>query len=319
MCVICVCSENVRPTEDQVKRMWNHNDHGGGVAWREGGRIHWKKGITKVEEMIELSQTMPFPFVQHFRIASIGGKKAELTHPFVVPTGDEDHSRSLELSGDTDGTVIFHNGHWSAWDHELFAGCQRGKHQVPRGPWSDSRAMAWLYRYYGVGFLDALPNQRTVVLTPDQLLFGIADGWYKKDGIWFSNGAWDYPTGRWTVCRFSKCSRADRLDSDGRCPAHPMKNDRLQIASGSTQQTTVMGPVRGPQGVDHTQGPFAVLEELAKAELAWGLVPQGFLTKEEARDVCPKSRLRKLRKAAGKIRTKHFKETGGSEKTTLTH
>lgn len=311
MCVICICSEEgKRPTEDQVRRMWNHNDHGGGVAWRENGKVHWRKGLTE-PQMQEHIRLMPMPFIAHFRIASIGGKKAELTHPFVVPAPGEDHTKSLDLAGETTGSVLFHNGHWAGWDHELYAACQRAGVEVPRGPWSDSRAMAWMFKYYGLGFLDTLPSQRTVVITPDTLELGDFgnNGWTKKDAIWFSNMVWDYTASRWTICRFGRCNRADKLDTDGRCPLHPMKDDTQspQLALADTRQIT------GPQGVDHTQGPFAVLEELAKAELAWGLVPQGFLSKEEARDVCPKNRLRNLRKQAAKIRGKAAKTT------TLTH
>lgn len=275
-----------RPTEIQVARMWNHNDHGGGAAWRADGRVHWLKGQTE-EQMQELAKTLPFPYILHFRIASIGGQRPELTHPFVAI---DDFEQSLALKGDTDHAVVFHNGHWNEWHDKLMIGCGVKGEQMPRGPWSDSRAMAWLYRYYGMGFLDTL-GQRTVVLTPDRLDFGIGGGWDKKDGIWYSNTVWDYiqHATSYQVCRKNGCYVSINLSKDGYCPIH--------INGGGTQKVTQMTQVTGPKGVDQTQIPFDPSTQWIQAELAWALEAAGVLDRDQARSVCSKNQLKRMREA----------------------
>jgi hypothetical protein len=303
MCVIAVCAEEgIRPTSDQVRRMWHHNDHGGGVAWREEGKVIWRKGLT-LEEMLEYAETMPFPNILHFRIASIGGRRPELTHPFVVA---DQFEQSLELTGESDRGVVFHNGHWADWHDALLAGSQRAKEEVPRGHWSDSRAMAWLFRYYGMGFLDTLAGQRTVVLTPTRLDFGIGDGWYKKDGIWFSNSVWDYDYNSRTyyVCRAKGCFVNQNLNEHGYCKSCVQKHNQAQSQALSQAQSQIqLLPGAGSRGGQH-EGPFDPATLLARGELAWALVMAGVFQKDQARAVCSKNGLKNLRRDALKAKMK---------------
>lgn len=319
MCVIAIC-ETTRPTEDQVGRMWDQNSHGGGVAWREmdeaKGRkvVRWRKGLSEAE-MKEFAQSLPFPYVMHFRIASIGGQRASLTHPFAV----DDFEASHDLDGSTDGTIVFHNGHWSEWHHELLACAGYNKEMVPRGPWSDSRAMAWLFRFYGQGFLDTLLPQKTVAFSPTKLEVTIGDGWSKIGDIWFSNTHWERRAstipynGPWSMCKHGNCTVKQGLDKDGFCPLHPKESTT----------TTQLAPrqITGPVGVAQPETPFDLREELMQAELAWSLQQAGAINKEEAREVCSKSRLKNLRKQALKLRERGSKvpTVGTTTKTQITH
>ena len=53
MCVIAIC-EDRRLTEDEVRKMWEANPAGGGVAWTtEDGWVRWKKGMMELEKMLE--------------------------------------------------------------------------------------------------------------------------------------------------------------------------------------------------------------------------------------------------------------------------
>lgn len=183
MCVIMVCGDK-RPSPELVDKAWNHNDHGGGVAWREPNSknetiVRWEKGLDK-EQMQEYCKTLPFPFIAHFRIASVGGRLEDLCHPFEIGP-----KASTKLSGVTSRGVLFHNGTWGQWrSMGMEAAINRGI-KVPPGPWSDSRTMAWLASHLGEGVLEFI-NERTVFFGPKSWqIFG--DGWEEVEGIPMSN------------------------------------------------------------------------------------------------------------------------------------
>src|SRR5690348_8095603 len=103
MCVIAICQDKRIPLED-VEACYKRNDDGAGIAWlgqleeanstpkhsngRHGdssakthSKVIWKKGLS-LKEVSELTESLPLPYVVHFRIASAGGKSVRLTHPF---------------------------------------------------------------------------------------------------------------------------------------------------------------------------------------------------------------------------------------------
>lgn len=185
MCVIAVCSI-ARPTKEQVELMWDANPHGGGVAWREGPEanrvVRWNKGL-ELEEMQAHAKDLPFPFVLHFRIPTCGGSIRELTHPFPV----EIDSPS-KLEGETSEGVLFHNGSWSSWQHELKVAAIQGGWKLPRGRYSDSRAMAIMAAQMGPGVLELI-GERICVLAPRRLdVFGTP--WIADENILYSNLGW---------------------------------------------------------------------------------------------------------------------------------
>lgn len=183
MCVIMVCGEK-RPTPDLVEKAWNHNDHGGGVAWREQNDknetiVRWEKGLSK-EEMHEYCKTLPFPFIAHFRIASTGGRAEDLCHPFEIGP-----RASAKLSGVTPKGVLFHNGTWSQWRSIAMDLAINRNIKVPPGPWNDTRTMAWVTAHLGEGILEFI-NEKTVLFGPKTFsIFG--DGWEEVEGIPMSN------------------------------------------------------------------------------------------------------------------------------------
>lgn len=227
MCVIMIVGKDgPRPTAAMTAKAWGRNDDGGGVAWREttpkGEKVvKWRKDLTE-KEMDDLCQTLPLPYVAHWRIASCGGVLAELTHPFPI-----ERNASLALEGTTKGHVLFHNGTWGGWDDAArYAAMQKGL-QIPTGKWSDSRAMAWLCSIYGLGFMELLPNQRGVAFGPTKMEVFTGPGWTKVNGLWCSNDHFMSFTARTSgntgfrpMCQYAGCVRQD-LDSDKRCPAHP--------------------------------------------------------------------------------------------------
>lgn len=176
MCVILVVDRE-RPTEEEIEACWATNPDGGGVAWREGEkkaqRIHWKKGLNLDAMKEQLLEKLPLPYIAHFRVASIGGVYRVLTHPFVIS-----HNAESSLEGFTDKPVLFHNGHWATYDTAVINTAFHGRLTIPRGRWNDSRGMAWLASYHGMGFLDLLDGQRFAIISPNQPLEILGKDWY---------------------------------------------------------------------------------------------------------------------------------------------
>lgn len=213
MCVIAI-NETTRMTEAHVKKMFGQNKDGAGIAWRENGRVQWRKGLSE-EEMKDLCLTVPLPFVAHFRIASCGGIKPELTHPFPIMK-----EVPLALKGSSLHPVMFHNGHYSMWEEKLLNFAINNGVKIPTGAWSDSRFMAMMGAYCG---LTALPFFREKIVA-----FGLEDmdiwgsGWAEVDGLYVSNRSWEhthtthhYPNQgyRMTVCRYKQCKVESTADS----------------------------------------------------------------------------------------------------------
>jgi hypothetical protein len=186
MCVIMVI-DGTRPTDEMIEKAWHTNDDGGGVAWRQKNKqgeveVRWIKGIETVEEMKKLIAKVPMPAIAHFRIASVGGALRSLTHPFPI-----EKDVPLNLNGATKGGVLFHNGHWGAWSDKALDAAIGSNTPIPPGDWSDTRAMAWLTSIYGDGFMEFLPEQRGVLLSPTEMNIFTGKGWYKINEVWCSN------------------------------------------------------------------------------------------------------------------------------------
>lgn len=332
MCVIAVV-EKSRPSFNMVSQMWHQNDHGAGIAWREEGLVKWRKGLN-LEEMHNLCATLPLPYIAHFRIASVGGRRASLTHPFAI----EDHDLALKLDGQTKGGVLFHNGTWSDWKKLSLESAARFAVKVPQGHWSDSRAMAWLCKLYSPGILDFL-DEKTVVFTPTEVKITPGSGFVKVDDIWCSNDYFvqrsvqttqgsatakdGYHNGTWygrTMCKYRACTVKDNLDKDGNCPKHvETKGNVLPMVpngggsltpkalppAGGTTKATVMGPTGGGRAVS----PFELRRQLEAAELEWDLIERKILKRSDAE--FSKSRLKSLRKQVAKLNRKALKAKAG--------
>jgi hypothetical protein len=275
MCVIMMIDEK-RPSEDMVRRAWNWNCDGGGLAWIKDGHVHWKKGLmgdAGLEEMQKLIASLPMPFVAHFRIASESGGivTPELTHPFPITRGVE-----LHLEGKTKGYVLFHNGNWGGWIYDAKAAAIASNCKLPKGPLNDTRIIAWMSSLYGSNFLELIDKQKGVVFGPTDYDMITGEGWKEVEGIWCSNniftekqrgpnGTTIYTTNygsttthsskkydhrRGFVCRFSYCT-SNFLDNGGYCPMHEggkyQGNGRTESTAGTGGSQPVI-PFRLPAG-----------------------------------------------------------------------
>jgi hypothetical protein len=180
MCVILICPPKVRPDLATLEACADANPHGGGIAWREGGLVHYRK-VDAPGEVHRLAAKAKGEVVIHFRIASVGGVQPELRHPFPVTSraGLADHG--------TAKAVLFQNGTWGDWRGAV-AKAVRDGHRELVGPMSDARAAAWLVHLYGPAYLDALQPSRWVLFATDETL-ALGD-WIVRCGIRFSNLSW---------------------------------------------------------------------------------------------------------------------------------
>lgn len=193
-CVVAICEKNPL-TEEQVDQMYCANSDGAGIAWRETevnqttGKeevyVHWRKGLD-VDEMKELALSLPRPYIAHFRIATVGGKRPGLTHPFPVSA-----TASTALTGKTKGYVLFHNGHFGTWQADCKEAAIRSGQKVPTGRWSDTRAMAWLAWVYGPGILEFV-NEKTAIMSPTSVEITNGPQWTElASGLIVSNRNWE--------------------------------------------------------------------------------------------------------------------------------
>jgi hypothetical protein len=213
MCVILVC-EQVAPTKEVLEACHADNPQGMGIAWREKDVIQWDKGLhLKVKDILDRIAKIKFPYVIHFRVASVGGACEELCHPFPYGAVDQ-RGRGASKYG-----VLFHNGTFHAWKHEVKQAAIYSNTRVPSGRWSDSRGMAFLTGIYGTGLLELL-DEKTVALTPSECtIFGtLNQGWVRKGpagetvtpaepGIWYSNDRWEKKLPGGTTCGISTDTR----------------------------------------------------------------------------------------------------------------
>lgn len=150
MCVIAVSeSEKHRPTLADLKLMEAGNRDGAGVAWVERGMVRWQKGID-AEQAFALTKDLTGPVVYHFRVATAGGVRPELCHPFPVGA-----SARLDLEGKAN-SVLFHNGMWGEWRSALRSALLASGDKMPLGAWSDTRALAYLVQKHGKNFLSLI-------------------------------------------------------------------------------------------------------------------------------------------------------------------
>lgn len=266
MCVIMASTIGKRIPEDWLKAGYDANSHGAGLAWRgHKNVIHWKKGLD-LEEFLEEYRKIPegTKHVAHFRIASCGGVLKELTHPF--PLGDES---SLALEGTTKGGVLFHNGHLHSWKSKLeeMAARSGGTIKIPVGPWSDTRAMAYITHKLGLGMLGFF-DEKLVYLSPDRFDIYSSDvnKWVLRDQIHCSNTGWDHRVKRYQGHSSNSSSSSSSSSASSEKEDHPRASSCVGLPNTKTD-------VKGSQGVNPPLGPFLQDPSL------WPVPPRSIRTK----------------------------------------
>jgi hypothetical protein len=195
MCIIAIY-EKAFPTSEQLIDMESMNQDLGGIAWIDGGFVHWKKGIS-AKEMITMIKKgiVKLPLIVHFRISSSGGhtKDGFLNHPFLCSAKGtnktEGKSKTLPL--------VFHNGTWGEWSSHLLKSIQATGDKIPDGKMSDTRAMSYLIAKHGINYSMFFENQKIAIMTPKEIIrFG---QWYdlKAENTIVSNTFWQNKNEAW--------------------------------------------------------------------------------------------------------------------------
>lgn len=191
MCVIVVVPQQGRVEKDVLRRCEQANPDGIGVAWTTAdGGAAWRKGI-RLDEAVELVEKhSPHSVVAiHFRRASVGEKSPSLCHPFPIS-----RRVTVALEGQA-RRVLMHNGHESDWAKLAFEFASANQVAPPRGPWSDSRAIAWCVWHDGEAILKKLSGSRFAVLgNHEARLYGT---WEERYNVKFSNLYWDSSRARY--------------------------------------------------------------------------------------------------------------------------
>lgn len=159
------------------------NSAGGGIAYVTNNTVSFKKGIS-AEEIFEIQKTLAPPYAIHFRIPTVGGADKRLCHPFPIT-----RKAPLTLEG-VAPSVLVHNGHWTAWKGGLMNLLATGQ-KMPEGPWTDTRAMAYLVAHYGPEIL-TLVDEKVAILAGNGSYRFFGRGWDEYEGHWFTNLLWKH-------------------------------------------------------------------------------------------------------------------------------
>jgi hypothetical protein len=194
MCVISVSLKGAKFPVDELKKMWDSNLHGAGIAWLDGRKVRVKKGFMKFDELVEFyGEEIPKGVMHaiHFRLRSAGEVVPQLTHPFRIDDID-----SQELEYEASG-VLFHNGTVADW-RSLFVsvlGLFRKKDIdkiLSVEHLSDSYVMSLLVYRRGPRVLKFFADtSKWLVFGPEPVFYG---RWERDDrkGFAFSNMSWRY-------------------------------------------------------------------------------------------------------------------------------
>ena len=187
MCVIICCDTNY-PKLAILKSAEKINTHGGSIAWIDGKKVRWEKGIN-ADQIFKITKTIKLPFIIHFRIATEGGICNELCHPFPI-----NYNVDLRLKGIAN-EVLFHNGIWDEYKEYCLKVIFNHKLKFPVGKMSDSRALTWLVYHFGKQILNLIgdSNNKIAILTPKGIK-KYGSGWVDVKKVKCSNNYFEHYT-----------------------------------------------------------------------------------------------------------------------------
>jgi predicted glutamine amidotransferase len=191
VCVIICIDDGNYPSKKTLKSAEDMNSHGGSIAWlNKDGTKSYKKGIKSGEiSKIINKQLIPKGIktaIIHFRIASVGGVKRNLNHPFEISNKVELNMENYNTTKD----LLFHNGTWTEYTDALVEYLRTSKKTVtiPRGNYSDSRIMAYLAHKMGVkGMAKQVTGWNKVAVLTSKGIHKYGEGWCSYKGNKVSN------------------------------------------------------------------------------------------------------------------------------------
>jgi predicted glutamine amidotransferase len=167
------------------------NIHGGSIGWlNKDGTKSYKKGI-KAKEISKIIKKQLIPkgittAIIHFRIASVGGVKRNLNHPFEISSRVELNMENYNTTKD----LLFHNGTWDEYAEVLVDYLKSSKKPqfIPRGNYSDSRIMAYLaYKMGTKQMAKQVTGWNKVAVITSKGIIKYGAGWCNIEGNQCSN------------------------------------------------------------------------------------------------------------------------------------
>jgi len=243
MCVIAVSPTGDKVSKETFGRMWRSNSDGFGLMYRAHDGVGIVKGLHDEQEAWDLYDRLPegVPHVLHFRQATHGGVRPELTHPFVVS-----EESPLIQAGVVCEPVLAHNGVWSLHASK--------EHEVQlKGPVSDTRVLAaWLGKLaekrpikevLEKHLYEVASAGRVVVVDPTTWRLHLVGHWIKEGSLLFSNHSFreslysyalpgvacDWRWTEWPVVSAKKKARKAKIDLEAiaRPEAVPVEVDEV--------------------------------------------------------------------------------------------
>jgi len=189
MCVISISLRGKKFPEADLRRMWDANPHGAGIAFlRSDGRVEVKKGFMSFDQFMEVYETVPEAMhALHFRLRSAGEILPQLTHPFRVDGID---TQKLKYNAKA---VLFHNGTVSDW-RTLYIAILSSFTKKERDKIlslqcvSDTYVVSLLVNRFGHNILRHLDGGKWLLFEKEPVFYG---HWYDgRDGFKYSNLTW---------------------------------------------------------------------------------------------------------------------------------
>lgn len=180
MCIIAICIKR-KLTKDELDECWYYNRDGAGVAFPISSNEHrMERGFMQKRDLVAYYDTVDvLPHVVHFRVASSGGVRPGLTHPFICT---EDSPLLLQYAGRD--MLLFHNGVAVQWE------ALAKEHGVPTcGPWSDTRALSAIIGR-GMEPAELLPTAGGKFVTMQGNAIWRYGEFIEEDGVLFSNSSY---------------------------------------------------------------------------------------------------------------------------------
>lgn len=185
MCVAITMEPNTELTLEEVTRMGRTNGDGIGIAYAEDGVVNWTKAVNYMPHQAYnyINSYKGYFRLVHFRLSTAGGVMSQLCHPFEVGP-----LASCAANGHGSKALI-HNGHWHRWS-DIFDILKKEDALPDRGPWSDSRLMAYL-AHHDPAWLDVVTG-KVAVMDGDGNTTRWGDWLELRPGIKVSNKSWDH-------------------------------------------------------------------------------------------------------------------------------
>jgi len=244
MCVIAISPVGEKVSREVFGRMWRSNSDGFGLMYRAHDGAGIVKGLMDEQEAWEVYSRLPegVPYILHFRLATHGGVRPELTHPFVVS-----EESPLIQAGVVCEPVLAHNGVWSLHASK--------EHEVQlKGPVSDTRVLAaWLGKLaekrpikevLEKHLYEVASAGRVVVVEPSTWRFYLVGSWIREGSFLFSNHSFreslytyalpgvacDWRWTEWPVVSAKKKARKAKIDLEAiaRPEAVPAEIDEVE-------------------------------------------------------------------------------------------